>query len=238
MTDSRDVPGLEELKDRVAALEADNARLRRLLDETGAPDSLRHALRDTVATIRAMMRQSAGSREDVESYVAHLDGRLAAVMRMRDATDAFGEADLHGLVSDELMFHAVREGEQAILSGPAVRLRPKPAQVVALAVHELASNAVKYGALPLRPGRVSVTWSVQHPDDASRPREPVLKLIWKETGGEGVTIPTRRGFGTQVLEEMLVYDLGARTTLTYEPDGLRCRIDLPLTRHVGRLVDA
>lgn len=92
-----------DLIDRLAALEADNHRLRRLLDEAGVTDSLRHALRDTMALLRTIIRRSADTASDVESYVAHLEGRIDSLMRMRAQTDAFGEADLHLLVSEELL---------------------------------------------------------------------------------------------------------------------------------------
>lgn len=96
--------------ERLAALEADNARLRRLLDEVGRPDSLRHGMRNTMAMNRTVLHRSAESCADVETYLAHLDGRFAALMRVQSATHTFGDADLHALISDELMFHRVREG--------------------------------------------------------------------------------------------------------------------------------
>src|SRR4051812_5020868 len=91
--------------DQFAALRADNARLRRLLDEAGMPDSLRHGLRNTLTMLRTIMRRSAENADDVDSYVAHLEGRLSALTRVQTITDAFGEADLHTLVSDELTVH-------------------------------------------------------------------------------------------------------------------------------------
>jgi two-component sensor histidine kinase len=222
MTDPRDPA------ERLAALEADNARLRRQLDAAGLSDGLRHGMRNTMAMMRTVMHRSAERTADVESYVAHLDGRFGAVMRVQAATDAFGEADLHTLISDELMFHLAREGEQATLAGPRVRLRPKAAQVVALALHELTSNAVEHGSLALPQGRIRAAWRV------SREAEPpVLTLDWAETGGSGIRASDRRGFGTDVLTEMLAYDLGAAVDLHYEPDGLRCTIRLPLTARIG-----
>lgn len=229
MSDEHDV--LRDLTDRLAASRADNARLRRLLDEAGAHEGLRHGLRDTVATLRALMRRTAEDAEDVESYVAHLDGRLDVLTRARARTDAFGEADLHTLVSDELFAHLVREGERATLAGPRVSLRPKATQVLALAVHELASNAAEHGSLGGTDGRVEVRWTVE-PDRA----EPVLTLTWKEMGAATAAAPRRRGFGAVVLEEMLAYDLGARTSVAFEPDGLRCTVRLPLTARLGRVV--
>ena len=222
-----------DLVDQLASLKADNARLRRLLDEAGMPDNLRHALRDTVAMLRAMLRQSAESAEDAESYAAHLDGRLVALTRVRAATDAFGEADLHTLIADELHVHLVRDGERAVLSGPRVRLRPKPAQVFAMAMHELASNGVEHGLLSRTEGRVEVTWRTELGEAG-----PLLVLVWKETGGAELSEPSRRGYGTMVLEEMLAYQLKARAVLAYEPDGLRCTLHIPFAERTGRLVEA
>jgi two-component sensor histidine kinase len=228
MTDPRDSAA------RLAALEADNARLRRLLDEAALPDTLRHGMRNTMAMMRTVIHRSAESSGDVESYVAHLDGRFGAVMRVQAATDAFGDADLHTLISDELMFHLAREGEEATIDGPRVRLRPKAALVLALALHELASNAVEHGSLALPQGRISATWRVAAGGAEAEPQ--VLTLDWTETGGSGVRTPARRGFGTDVLTEMLAYDLGAQVALRYEPDGLRCTIDLPLRARIGHRV--
>ena len=222
----------DDMADQLAALRADNARLRRLLDEAGMPDSLRHGVRNTMAMLRTIVRRSAESAEDVEAYAAHLDGRLHSLTRVQAATDAFGEADLHTLISDELMFHLVREGERATIDGPRVRLRPKAALVLALALHELTSNGVEHGSLALPQGRVTVSWQVE----LSGP-EPALALMWKESGGTGVREPVSRGFGTALLEDMLVYELEAQSTLDYEPDGLRCTLLIPLAAWVGRLVE-
>ena len=243
MSDPGETTDPDGVADQLAALRADNARLRRLLDDAGAPDGLRHAFRDTLAMLRAMVRRSAECAEDeagfatVARYAAHLEGRLDALARVRAGLDAFGEADLHMLVSDELLSVFVREGERATLDGPGVRLRPKAAQVLALAVHELASNAVAHGPLGAGDGRVDVTWTVRAGADA-----PVLALTWTEGGGTvsagtRPTGPARRGFGTAVLEEMLAYDLGAQTTLAHAPDGARCAILLPLTARVGHVVE-
>jgi two-component sensor histidine kinase len=221
----------DHMADQLAALRADNARLRRLLDEAGMPDSLRHGMRNTMAMLRTIMHRSAESADEIDTYVAHLDGRLSAIARVQTTTDVFGEADLHTLASDELMAHLVREGEQAAIAGPRVRLRPRAALVMALALHELTSNGIEHGSLALPQGRVTVTWQIEPGDP-----EPALALTWKETGGRAVTKPIRRGFGTALLEEMLAYEFEAQTTLTYEPDGLRCALRVPLTARIGRIL--
>ena len=221
-----------DMADQLAALRADNARLRRLLDEAGMPDSLRHGVRNTMAMLRTIVRRSAETADEVEAYAAHLDSRLNTLMRVQATTDAFGEADLHTLVSDELMAHLVREGDRAEIAGPRVRLRPKAATVLGLAVHELTSNGIEHGSLALPQGRVTVSWQVE----PSGP-EPALALTWKETGGTGMKAPVRRGFGTALLQDMLAYELEAQSALTYEPDGLRCALLIPLAAWIGRLVD-
>ncbi|SDM76403.1 Two-component sensor histidine kinase, contains HisKA and HATPase domains [Methylobacterium phyllostachyos] len=223
-----------ETDPRLAKLEADNARLRRLLDAGGVPDGLRHGLRDTMAMLRAVLRLSADTAESVESYATHLEGRLDAIARVRVSVDMFGEISLHSLISDELMIHLIREGDQAELAGPAVRLRPKAAQVMALAVHELCSNAIEHGVLGLSRGKVAVIWSI---DDRVGAAPDTLTLVWKETGGSDVAAPTRRGFGMQVLTEMLRYELNAHIDLAFEADGLRCTIRWPLAPRVGHVVD-
>lgn len=219
---------------RVDALEADNARLRRLLDASGASDGLRHGLRDTLAMLRAVLRLSADTAESVEGYATHLEGRLDAIARARISLDMSGGISLHSLISDELMVHLIREGDQADLAGPAVRLRPKAGQVMALAVHELCSNAVEHGVFGLSEGKVNVVWSIDT-GDTMRPGD--LVLTWKETGGTDVALPTRRGFGMQVLNDMLRYELNASVDLAFEPDGLRCTMRLPLVPRIGRIVD-
>lgn len=220
--------------ERLAALEADNARLRRLLDAAGMPDGLRHGGRNMMATMRIIMHRSAECAADVDSYVAHLDGRFGAVMRVQAATDAFGDVGLHTLISDELMVHLAREGEQASIAGPRVRLQPRSALILALALHELTSNAVEHGSLALPQGRISATWQVAGAGLAAE--APLLTIDWIETGGSGMRVPVRRGFGTNVLEHMLAYELDAQVALGFGPDGLRCTIRLPLTARIGCLV--
>lgn len=219
---------------RLAKLEADNARLRRLLDAGGASDGLRHGLRDTMAMLRAVLRLSADTAESVDSYATHLEGRLDAFARARVSLDMVGEINLHSLISDELMVHLIREGDQAELAGPTIRLRPKAGQVMALAIHELCSNAIEHGVFGQSVGKVTVVWSVNG-GDATRPGN--LMLVWKESGGRDVAAPKRHGFGMQVLNDMLRYELNAHVDLAFEPDGLRCTMRLPLVQRIGHVID-
>jgi two-component sensor histidine kinase len=218
---------------RIAELEADNRRLRRLLDQRDAPGELRHRLQSTLAMLRVIIRKSAETERDLDAYVGHLEDRLDALARAQAAADSRASVDLHGLVADELHHYGATEGERAVLSGPLIQLQPRAGQVLALAVHELAVNAVEHGALGSNAGRVEVTWSVSEDDP-----DPALKLTWKELGLAGVTEASHHGFGTEVLTSTLAYELKAATEFAFEPDGLRCTIVFPLTARVGRLEDA
>ncbi|AWI89538.1 histidine kinase [Methylobacterium sp. DM1] len=216
---------------RIEELEAENRRLRRFLDETGLPAELRHKVRNTLSMLRAIIRRSAETSDSVETYVAHLDGRVDALARvlnalMRSVPEGIG---LHSLIADELLVHLAREGEQVAISGPSLRLRPGAAEVFAMAVHELAVNAVEHGALTVPQGRIHVTWSLSSPaGPAGTPQQ--LTFIWDESGLENIpSTPSHHGFGLEVLERSLRYELKAKTVMTFEPEGLHCSISLPLS---------
>src|SRR6185312_13991188 len=104
---------------------------------------------------------------------------------------------------------------QVKMSGDAIDVSPKHALALSLALHELATNATKYGALSCPEGRVSVQWGVQ---------EGVLQLDWEESGGPPVAPPTQKGFGSRLLEELVVHDLDGDTKLDYDIAGVRCSI--------------
>lgn len=231
--------------DRIAALEAETARLRGRLIAAGlepdAPVPLRpaapeviavlHRARNTLAMVRAIIRRSADSARSAEDCVARLDGRLGAIGRVQSAglSDPAAGIDLHSIVADELLAHLAREGERVDLSGPRVLLAPRAAEVFALAMHELASNAVEHGALTRPGGHIAVAWRLEPSEMA-----PVLDLAWTETGMGGVPegLP-RRGFGTEMLERTLRYEFGARTALAYRPEGLLCTIRFALLPRIG-----
>jgi two-component sensor histidine kinase len=111
-----------------------------------------------------------------------------------------------------------------------VRLGPKAAENIGLAIHELATNAVKHGAFTAACGRIDVWWSKEQ-----RNGEDWLFLNWKESGMAGLAVEQRReGFGTILLQQTLQYDLGAEVTRAFEPSGFRCEIAFPLTRNATR----
>jgi two-component system CheB/CheR fusion protein len=138
-----------------------------------------------------------------------------------------GGVDLEYLVVEELLSYHAREGEQLRVSGPQVRFQSKAAETFALAIHELATNAIKYGALSRPSGRVDVSWRVH---DVADPTE--LVFDWRERGGPSLAPPQRKGFGSELLERRLAFELKGKTALAVDPAGLYCTIAIPLTRRV------
>jgi two-component sensor histidine kinase len=215
---------------RIAALEADNARLRRLLDQRDAPHELRHRLRSTLGLLRAVVRRSATSGRELSDYVAHLEDRLDAISRAQAMADLVGLVSLPQLLADEMLQYGAGEGPRLRVAGPEVLLEPRAGQIVALALHELAVNSVEHGVLGARTGRVEVSWEV-----AGRDAAEVLLFSWAE---HGPAKPQRRGaagFGTEVLTRMLPYEYGGAARLSHEPGCLRAELRLPLTARVGRV---
>jgi two-component sensor histidine kinase len=114
------------------------------------------------------------------------------------------------------------------LSGPRILLAPRAAVAIAMALHELCTNAVKYGALSCAAGHVNLTWRTEDNSNGER-----LKMLWREEGGPNVSPPTRRGFGSLLLERSLAHDLEGKVTLDFRPDGLLCDIDAPTVSASG-----
>jgi two-component system CheB/CheR fusion protein len=132
--------------------------------------------------------------------------------------------DLASMIEDELLAHAAREGEALKIHGPELSLKPRPAETISLAVHELATNAVKYGALGVEGGRISVTWQRTQQDGSE-----LLSLVWEENGlPEPPRQPQRQGFGFELLQRTLPYELGGETKVDFRPEGLRFTMILPL----------
>jgi two-component system CheB/CheR fusion protein len=201
-----------------SALRESEARLRVLLAE------LQHRVRNTLAVVKSITRRTADSSGSVDEMASHLSGRLDAFARVQSAVTRSPDRgiDLKGLIADELLAHAAHEGEQVRITGPDVALRPKAAESISLAVHELTTNAVKHGALVNPDGRISIDWTMNGDGSA-------LAFSWKEATGDGeLAKPSRHGFGMELLTRVLPYDLNARTMVEFSDRGLRFTMDLPL----------
>lgn len=185
-----------------------------------------HRAKNALAVVQAAVRLTRA--EDVPGYARALEGRVAALARAQTllAQDRWAGADLRALVRGELNPFLGGNRQRAELDGPPVTLPPGAAQPLAMAVHELATNALKHGALSVEGGRVAVSWRA-----SGRAAHRVLRLRWIEMGGPPVRgAPARRGFGTRVLEATIGRQLGGTVSLAWEAQGLICEIELPLTR--------
>jgi two-component system CheB/CheR fusion protein len=191
---------------------------------------LQHRVRNTLGVIRSIARRTAATSESVEEMSMHLEGRIGAFSRVQAVVTRSPDAgaDLSAMIEDELLAHAAREGEALKIEGPEVCLKPRVAETMSLAIHELATNAVKYGALSADGGRISVTWqrSVGAGGDT-------LTLVWEENGVRGVpSEPQRQGFGLELLQRTLPYELGAETEVDFRPEGLCFTMRMPLGPNV------
>jgi two-component sensor histidine kinase len=187
---------------------------------------LQHRIKNILSVVRSLSQRTLETAETLEDYGAHFDGRLGAMARVEGTLALSREAgvDLDQMLREEFLRHAAREGQQFEIAGEPVLLAGRTAELFALALHELAVNAVKFGALSARNGKVAVSWDV----GAGGAR---IDLAWQESGVPVLlTDPLREGFGRRLIEQGLPYQLGAETQFRLEPGGLRCDIGLPLTQ--------
>lgn len=190
---------------------------------------LQHRVRNTLGVVRSIARRSAETSLTVEDYASHLDGRLNAFARTQAMVtrDPESGVDLEYLVAEELTAYNARDGEQLRITGPSIRLQPKAAETLALALHELATNALKYGALSQPAGHIDINWHIEKGNSPDK-----LVFDWRERGGPGVAPPQRKGFGTEMLERTLAFEFKARTSLKFDAAGVHCTIVIPLTRQI------
>ncbi|WP_343896932.1 PAS-domain containing protein [Craurococcus roseus] len=192
---------------------------------------LDHRAKNALAVVQAALRLT--PKDDAESYARAVGGRVGALARAHTllAKGQWSGADLRDLAWGELAPFLgsapadKRPQPRAALDGPDVTLVPGAAQAISMALHELATNATKHGALSMPEGRVSVFWEV---DDGAG----LLRLLWAESGGPPLTgaPPVRRGFGSRLLEATLKDQLGGKLARDWRPGGLVCTIELPLSR--------
>jgi two-component sensor histidine kinase len=197
---------------------------RQLLDQRRMSTELQHRLRNNLALMRSIMRRSIETAASAELFALHLEGRIGALSRTQAGVTAAGSIglDLEELIRTELIANAVPEG-RCVVRGPAVRLHASGAESLGLAIHELATNSLKFGALTAPDGQLAISWDVTGDTPAA------LHLSWIESGITIVSAaPRRRGFGQELIECTLPYQLGARTRLTFSAGGLECEMDIPL----------
>jgi PAS domain S-box-containing protein len=183
-------------------------------------NELNHRVKNTLAIVQGLAQQSFKGHQVPETVRRAFDGRLAALSAAHNIlTDRNWEAaSLVQIVEDTVSPHRVKE-ERIVAEGPDLLIPPKTAVSLALALHELATNAAKYGALSVAAGRIEIRW--RHEDGR-------LRLVWRESGGPEVEPPASRGFGTRMIERGLAADLGGAVKIDFRPEGVVCTIDADL----------
>ena len=192
--------------------------------ERALSHELQHRVRNMLAVIRSIYRRSREDGASHDEFAEHFEGRLRAVARYQTYVDTVGSGiEIEDMVRDELLESMCLDGPNCSIEGPALRLRQKPAELMGLAIHELATNSMKFGALA-QGGQIRVSWSVQRQEEAG-----LLQFRWAETGvSVAGSAPRPSGFGRQLIEEALPYQLGAATSFELKPGGLTCTILLPI----------
>jgi two-component sensor histidine kinase len=199
-----------------AVVEEANRRSRLVVNE------LNHRVKNMLAMIQAIAAQTFRNADDSAAAQTRFSARILALARASDLLT--GENWEGVLLADIVGRSAEAAGPgRLIAKGPAVRVSPKTALSLTMAMHELTANAMKYGALSDDRGRIIVEWGGQ--TDARGER---LVLEWRESGGPPVVPPARRGFGSRLIERGLASELGGEVSLRFDPDGLVCRIDAPM----------
>jgi two-component sensor histidine kinase len=193
---------------------------------------LSHRVKNTLATVLSIANQTLARAESLDEFARSFRGRIRALAAAHSLLTAVNweMAALRILVRQALQPYASSDGSNIQISGDEVLLRPSAALTFSLVLHELATNAAKYGALQKPGGFVSVDCSVRSNDG----RE--LHLHWAETGGPPVGSPVRRGFGLELIERSVAHGLGGQAVLDYRVEGLSCDITVPLSDSVGTSV--
>ncbi len=194
-------------------------------------DELNHRVKNTLATVQSIVTQAVRNSPDLKTVKQAIETRIAALSRSHDllGRDKWDGAVLSDLVRDALAPFTTTEknAERFTIEGEDIRLSPKATLALGIAFNELATNAVKYGAFSNEAGTVSVKWTLERKGD-----ERWLCLHWRERGGPPVNPPTRKGFGSRVIEQGLAHELDGKIKLDYPPQGIVCTIDIPAPQAV------
>ncbi|MBM6579172.1 PAS domain S-box protein [Microvirga sp. BT689] len=195
-------------------------------------NELNHRVKNTLTIVQSMASQSLRQMsEENRPKVQAFEDRLFALARAHDVLtrENWEGAELREIINEVVEPYLRQKTKHFEIEGPHLRLIPRTALAIAMAIHELATNAAKYGALSVPSGCVFITWTV------TSGSVPHLELRWQERDGPPVALPTRRGFGTRLIERSLATDVGGEVRLIYDPAGVVCVMNAPLIDESGML---
>jgi len=185
---------------------------------------LHHRVKNTLATVQAIMGSTARSSETIEDFKTALTGRIGSLARTHLLlADEAQAVDFTEILRSELTAFDDGSGKRILISGPTVEISARLAVALGMAIHELTTNAAKHGALSVYGGRVEASWRVTI--EATR---RTLDFDWVESGGPAVAEPARTGFGTRLLEIVLPGQVQAKTRIVYASEGVRVHYEVPL----------
>jgi PAS domain S-box-containing protein len=189
-------------------------------------DELNHRVKNTLATVQSLASQTARAARTPAAFRERFEGRLIALSKAHDQLTMhhWESADLRELLSGSLAPYAGAGSERVILRGEDVVLRPRAVLTLAMAVHELTTNAAKYGALSVPGGCIEIQWQPVRGDNG----RPSLRIDWVEQGGPSVAAPEQHGFGFKLIEGSIAAELDGKARLAFEPRGLHCEIVIPM----------
>jgi two-component sensor histidine kinase len=189
---------------------------------------LDHRVKNTLATVQAIAMQTIANSSTLEQFQEAFVPRLMALSNTHNllATDAWTGVSLTAVIANELSPYQSESAPRSSLTGEDMRLSPKMGLGLAMVIHELATNAAKYGALSVTGGHVAIEWS--HFDDERKGRS--LRIRWSESGGPTVATPTRSGFGTRLVKEGTAFELRGSAVIDYAPSGVVCVIEIPFSK--------
>lgn len=186
---------------------------------------LQHRVNNLLTTIRAMARRTRARSTSLNQFAKSFDERLAALARIHNLLSRPDRAAvaISEILSEELLAQGAIKGENFTHHGPEMSLTAKQALVLSMAFHELATNAVKHGALAANGGRIGVTWS-----SSQERTNRQVRITWRELGVRIDTEPVRRGHGSEIMEKSIPHMLQGTLDRTFHPDGLECVISFPI----------
>ena len=191
---------------------------------TSLTRELNHRVKNTLANVLSIVALTRRRSVDLDDFAESLTGRIRALSATHDllSQSDWSDAPIAEIVRSELAPYMAADDSHVEMSGPPINLAPNDAMSLGLAIHELATNAAKYGALSTPQGRVLIEWRLLSPE--------VAELDWREAGGPTVVAPNKRGFGRDLLEKIVAHELQSKVDLRFEPEGVECRLQVPVRK--------
>lgn len=191
---------------------------------------LNHRVKNILASVTSIFRMTRRGATTIEELTGTFTSRMQALSDVHTAVFAAGDEEISLAAIMELTVSPYNNDDVGHIhvDGPDIRVSREAGTTIALCLHELITNAIKYGALSNPDGRVEIAWQISNADD------PVLSLNWSEAGGPSVVEPTRQGYGTRYVRTALGTVFGTTPEITFEPGGVRCSVTGPLSRVVPR----